>query len=384
MRKLFLPFVFFMLFGSYQIWGQTWSSPTRLTWNSGLSSVPCVAADSGNRIHVVWHDDTPIIREIYYKRSLDGGTSWSGLSRLTWNSGSSNDPAIAADSSDGIHIVWSDRSPGNYDILHKRSTNSGASWSGITRLTWNAGSSLRPDISADTSSGIHIVWVDETPGNKEIYYKRSTDCGAVWSGITRLTWSAGSSECPAIAADSAGGVYVVWEEWPSDYSDAEIFFKCSTDSGVSWSKPTRLTWNDDDTWKPDIAVDSSSRIHVVWQDWKSDNFDIFYKNSTNGGAAWSGVKRLTWNAGGSTYPSIAVDSGNGIYVVWGDKTPLNYEIFYKQSTDVGGTWSGITRLTWSSGESYGPFISTDSGGGIHVTWRDDTPGNLEIYYKNRK
>jgi hypothetical protein len=46
---------------------QTWSGVIRLTCNSGLSSSPCIAADSGDGIHVVWFDETPGMAEIYYR-----------------------------------------------------------------------------------------------------------------------------------------------------------------------------------------------------------------------------------------------------------------------------------------------------------------------------
>ena len=48
------------------------------------------------------------------------------------------------------------------------------------------------------------------------------------------------------------------------------------------------------------------------------------------------------------------------------------------------TWSALTRLCWNSGESVLPRIAVDSGSGVHVIWEDDTPGNGEIFYKNRK
>jgi len=98
---------------------------------------------------------------------------------------------------------------------------------------------------------------------------------------------------------------------------------------------------------------------------------------------WQATKRLTWNSGYSEFPSIATDSSGNIHVVWDDYTPGNYEIYYKKSTDGGATWS-IKRLTWNSGGSCDPTIAIDSSGNIHVVWKDNTPGNLEIYYKKGK
>ena len=149
-----------------------WSTAQRLTWNSGDSHFPAMAIDSTDTIHVVWGDDTPGNGEIYYKRSSNGGTSWSTAQRITWTSGYSYSGAIAIDSSDAIHIAWNDYTPGAPEIYYKRSPDGGATWSPAKRLTWTSGGSYVPAIAADSSSTIHIVWEDFTPGNWEIYYKK--------------------------------------------------------------------------------------------------------------------------------------------------------------------------------------------------------------------
>jgi len=61
-----------------------WSTVKRLTWTSGVSSSPAIAVDSGDAIHVVWQEYISDNLEISYKRSGNGGTSWSPNRRLTW------------------------------------------------------------------------------------------------------------------------------------------------------------------------------------------------------------------------------------------------------------------------------------------------------------
>ena len=75
-------------------------------------------------------------------------------------------------SSDNVHVIWNDLTPGNFEIYYKKSLNGGTTWSGIARLTWNSGSSYSPDIAIDDNSDIHIVWHDDTPGDYEIYYRK--------------------------------------------------------------------------------------------------------------------------------------------------------------------------------------------------------------------
>ena len=49
----------------------------------------------------------------------DAAADWSPVKRLTWTSGRSYDPAMAIDSSNTIHVVWNDSTPGNYEIYYK-------------------------------------------------------------------------------------------------------------------------------------------------------------------------------------------------------------------------------------------------------------------------
>jgi hypothetical protein len=353
---------------------QTWTVAKRLTWTSDNSWHPAITLGSNNHIHMVWYDNTPGNPEVFYKKSTNGGTNWT-TKRLTWNSGESEVPAIAVDSGNHIHVVYSDNTPGNKEIFYKRSTNGGVSWT-IRRLTWSSGHSNDPTIAIDSGNHIHVVYSDDTPGSPEIYYRRSTNGGGTWS-VRRLTWTSAPSHTPAITADSSNHIHVVWKEYK--HGVPEIYYKRSTDGGATWTTE-RLTWSSGLTDFPAITVDSSNHIHMVWQDSTPGNFEIYYRRSTNGGDTWGSVRRLTWTSGLSNSPEIAVDSSNHIHVVWSDGTPGAIDIYYKRSTNGGVTWT-TKRLTWSSLPSISPSIDTDSSNNIHLLWQEYTPGNYEIFYK---
>jgi BNR repeat-like domain len=357
-----------------------WTSAKRLTWTAGESSMPDVAIDSGDGVHVVWQDDTSGIPEICYKRSLNGGTAWSALKMLTWNSGASENPSIAADSSDGIHVVWQDDTPGSVEIYYMKSEDRGTTWSAPRRLTWSSGSAEHPAIAVDSANGIHVVWQDDRPGNTEIYYKGSTDGGASWSAAKRLTWTSGISERPALAAGSSSSVHLVW--YDDTPGNQEIYYKRSTDGGTTWNAAKRLTWTSGDCWTPAIAKGSGNALHVVF----CSDSNIFFKKSTDGGASWSSKERLTWNEEWNNSPVVAVDSINAIHMMWRrDYAYDEADIFYRKSTDGGTTWSNAVDLTsWGvlNGRSYGPAIAIDSTSTVHFVWYDEPwIDNFEIFYK---
>jgi hypothetical protein len=57
--------------------------------------------------------------------------------------------------------------------------------------------------------------------------------------------------------------------------------------------------------------------------------------------------------------------------------------FFFAST-VQAQWTPSNRLTWTAGASESPSVAVGAGSIIHVVWEDATPGNHEIYYKNGK
>ncbi|OGD11389.1 MAG: hypothetical protein A2Y86_05830 [Candidatus Aminicenantes bacterium RBG_13_62_12] len=357
-----------------------WTPAKRLTWTTGSSLFPAIAIDSSDAIHTVWRDDTPGNLDIYYKRSTDGGTSWGAAKRITWTSGNSSHPAMVVDSSDVIHVVWSDKTPGNDEIYYKRSTDGGTSWGAAKRITWTSGNSYYPAMALDSSDAIHIAWNDDTPSSDdEIYYKRSTDGGTSWGAAKRITWTSGLSLYPAMAIDSSDTIHIVWQDYTP--GDTAIYYKKGTGGGINWSAVERITWTSD-ACEPAIAVDSSDTIHLVWYDYTPGHAEIYYKKSADEGSTWSPAKRISWTSDGSYDPVIAIDSGNTLHVVWDNEILGNYEIYYKRSADGGTHWSAAQRLTWTSGYSSRPAMAVDSGNALHVVWHDDTPGNNEVYYKS--
>lgn len=350
-----------------------WETDVRLTFNDSISSTFlnyawCIAA-AGDTVHIVWDDNRDGHWEVYYIRSSDGGLTWGPDIGLSDYPDNSVHPAIGVSGSN-VHVVWSDERDGNQEIYYKRSIDSGIIWGADIRLTDDVSVSASPSlvVFGDT---IHIVWHDGRNGNDDIYYKRSTDGGTIWSNDTRLTQGILSSLFPAIAfADSV--VHAVW------YSDLEIYYMHSVDAGMSWEPEQRLTYSPFLSLFASVAV-SGDIVHVIWHDQRNGNMDIFYKRSTDQGITWSADTGLTDNLSSSNIPSLVV-SGNFVHVVWYDNRDGNYEIYYKCSTDNGTSWVNDTRLTEYMATSKAPCIALSSNC-VHLVWLDERDGNYEIYYK---
>jgi hypothetical protein len=189
--------------------------------------------------------------------------------------GDNQGPALAVDPSGDLYVAYSDMTPGNFDVYYKKSTNGGATWSSSKRLTWNSGESMGAAIIADGSGYLHLVWSDSTPGNPEIHYKQSTNGGASWAPSRRLTSNSGQSLSPKICVDADGYLHLVWHDLTP--GNAEVYYKKSTNSGATWTTAERLSWNSEDSRSADVAAFGSGNYHVVWGDNTPGNYELYYR-----------------------------------------------------------------------------------------------------------
>jgi hypothetical protein len=72
------------------------------------------------------------------------------------------------------------------------------------------------------------------------------------------------SHWPAIDVDSAGNVYIVWDEGGNGSRAAGVWYSYSTDGGRTWAPATRADPDDStDIW-PWIAVGDPGRVAIAW------------------------------------------------------------------------------------------------------------------------
>ncbi|MBU4189646.1 MAG: Ig-like domain-containing protein, partial [Candidatus Thermoplasmatota archaeon] len=328
--------------------GITWSPEKRITYSGGVLGHPKIAWDAGT-LHAVWWCDKsgPEKPEIYYKHSSDNGLTWSEEVALTVSDGEfSWQPDIAVNGS-FVHVVWSDSrdtgSVGLKEIYYRRSTNGGGNWSGETRLTNDPSDSATPLIVAQGST-VYIIFADNRDGDYEAFYIRSDDNGGNWTVPQRITSADGVDSAPFSLAVNGNNLYLVGrdERWVGGNPYYSIWFMNSTDNGDNWSDPIYVVPEQECVYvdQPTITADGEN-IHLVWVD-NRDNpgspdsppdgpCEIYYKNSSDGGSHWSNDTRLTNASGDSLVPVIAY-SNNNVHVVWQDKRTGNYEVFYKRSS----------------------------------------------------
>jgi hypothetical protein len=316
-----------------------------------------------------------------------------GLSPYASNSFS---PQIAVSGSN-VYVVWtntnitSSSSPPDSSIYFKRSTDDGITFDDTVNLSSGiTGASGSPQIAV-SGSNVYVVWVDNSPENSAIYFKRSTDDGSTFDDTVNLSSGiTGASGSPQIAV-SGSNVYVVWNSNSSTSrignSDSrsqdnstvadrgDIHFKRSTDDGSTFDDTVNLSsGNTGASGSPQIAV-SGSNVYVVWTNTNSTSSsgasrgDIYFKKSADYGDTFDAKRNLSKNPGNSFSPQMAV-SGSNVYVVWVDNSPGHYILYLKKSADYGDTFDAKRNLSKNPGNSFSPQIAV-SGSNVYLVWSGD-------------
>jgi hypothetical protein len=375
MTKLFIIVLALSVFYTFLInnGNAQWQPDYRLTNAAGFSLNSSIASN-GSIIHVVWQDTRDTNSEIYYKRSTDEGVTWNNDVRLTINSSPSEIPSITLSGSI-IHVVWRDMRDGNMEIYYKRSNDNGTTWGADMRITNTPSVSSYPKVSSSGST-LHLVWQDISGSFFELFYKRSSDGGITWSSETQLTThTSGVPGNPNLSCNEST-VHLVWSD--SKDGDDEIYYKRSTDNGINWGSDVRLTNRIGSSGPPTISV-LANDIHIAWV----DSAKVYYKRSSNNGITWSVDTILTPGTFGgqsSANPSIFL-SGSMVHLAYSYGSS-NSEIYYNRSTDGGISWGINTQISNSVSVARDTRI-TASGTSAHVIWTDTRHGstNHEIYYK---
>jgi hypothetical protein len=326
-------------------------------------------AASGEVLHAVWCDGRGGNMDVFYKRSQDAGTTWDADVDLADDPESSQCCAVAA-SGQNVHVVWDGNRDGNEEIYIRSSSDGGSSWSGTTRLTVDDAISKMPCVAC-WQNHVYVTWLDgRTPSGSQVFIKMSSDNGATWTDDTQFTDPEISARAVIAVDDSM--VHAVW----SDFREMtfNVYYKRSFDHGATWSADASLSNNLGIL--PSISV-SGMNVHVVWTNIENE---LVYLGSTDGGAMWRGEEQLSVDADASTCGSV-VSSGPLVHVVWQeDRYASESELAYRLSRDNGATWGSEVRLTEAEGISTYPSLAAD-GDGVHVSWLDARDTLNEIYYK---
>jgi len=269
---------------------------------------------------------------------------WGDIRQLTSAPDNCNLPTIGhglAAQGQYVHIAYAAKVAGVWKVLGLRSTDRGANWDEPVVLE-DALEAFTFSITADGVGNVHLI--NRRPQGR-LFYRRSTDNGATWLAAEEL----GAAETPILLTDRDRHVYIV------DPQVTTLYIRRSTDGGESWLSPAPITTQSGFGGLRASAT-PGGRVRVAWSYGVSGESHIYYVNSTDRGANWGSVERVSTTPRVASYGLWSGDGGNVLLAFTRSQGPQNFRF----STDDGGSWSAETALPVLLGDG-----TADGYGGVH-------------------
>lgn len=284
-------------------------------------------------------------------------------------------PALAVDPSGVIHVAWHDNSSGQFQILYSRSSDGGATFAPAVAIS-GPGEAQVPALAVDRDGVIYVVWEGEAGGARRIFFSRSTDGGATFAASANLSPGAGDSRLPAIVAHGKGKVYVAWQD--STGPGRQILLTRSPDGGKTFDSPRPVTPHAAGTRAAAISVEARGAVILVWQGTAKGTPGVVFSRSTDRARTFSPPRLLVPGVRERQAPAVANADGE-IYLVWRDRVAGRWEILFARSSDGGETFTPPLNVSHTPGLANAPAIVAIGRGRIAVAWQDDRTGTPQIF-----
>lgn len=313
-------------------------------------------------------------------RPIDGQAG--RLINVSNNSGRSIHPAITNGREGDIHLVWMDDSPGNFDIFY--SNWNGENWTRPANLSNNPTLSMYPTVAMDLEGQVHVTWMDgEHEGEMHVLHSKRFDSN--WSTPKNVSKAKGVSQRPQIAVDSSGVVHLVWYGNQGDFF--ELYHCQLVDS--KWTNPSNtelvewyITHNPGWSRKPALSAGADGSVHVVWVGME-DVPSPYALTQNIRHSQWAGN---TWSRPGNVSqkkdmtanledPTMVVDDKGNLHVVWEDRGRVWYGQF------DGKEWSAPRQFSPAGLESALPTVCYSEAGTRYFAWLGVPKGEAQVFYR---
>ncbi len=232
--------------------GATFVTPIQVSGGTWADKPWMASSANGNDVYIAWTTRG----DLYAVNSHNAGATWSSPLRLTNETGMyyfSNGGTVLPN---GTAVIVGSEYPesgnvtgqtGPIPIAVFRTTNGGASWTRSVPDTLFTGATYATSsvttVASDASGTLVLVYSGSLAvgGNGHVYVRRSTDSGATWSARTELTTSAGGADATSVAAagKAAGQFTVTWMD--ARGGGWNVWQRGSTDGGLTWSADAKVS-----------------------------------------------------------------------------------------------------------------------------------------------
>jgi len=302
-------------------------------------------AVSGSYVYVVWREWFGGKWEVFFARSDNSGATFYDPVQVS-NASSTYALGVVKLVADGlnVHVAWSEDIGGGVQrIYYNRSTNGGQTFPGgpikmSNNDTSDTSSNFFP-VLAVSGPWVYLAWIEHAacaqlscqPGEapNHIFFRRSGNYGGTFELVQDLTDIPPYGGPPGLAV-SGSDVHVIWLS-PDSSGIYNVFYTGSINNGVSFDVPLDVsTPHGAPDWNQGAVAANGTHVYIAWSGGPSTARDIYLVHSVDSGL----------NFTQSSFPATAGDSQNpkaiaalgAVHVLWLDRTPGNWEVFYAHGT----------------------------------------------------
>lgn len=320
--------------------GKTWSAKSHVSQTLAVSTRPRVTFEKGGAIDVVWTDtaygeNNP---DIFFSRSVDGGTSWSRPVNISHTPGASRDPELAIGPDNRIHVVFAETPADELaarDIYYSVSSDNGKTWTDehhLENISSTKSDSSEPTLTISADGTLHVAWKEENASGldrPQIMYSHRDATGWKPSVNVSKTWK--YSYHPVIACGANGNIFINWLDRSKIEGAADVW--CITLKDYTpIQPPIHITSTGSIASSAEMTADKSNRIAVVWPDRAlgTDLPIIRVKAMANGTSELSRSRKFKHNSSVQLAPAVAID-GDNLTIAWEernlDRNPIKVRSF---------------------------------------------------------
>jgi len=167
----------------YSRWnGDTWSTPSNISENTGYADGASITTDSSRTVHFVWNDDSSsggLPKALYRTRTEAGSLSTTETLPVPSGMTVTRNAGIAIDGSGNPHAIYTSMLDPQASLFW--TTKTGGSWSVPSLISKDTSNNdltrtQFSQIKADASGNLHVVYWDLVQG---IFYRKYS--GGSWS-----------------------------------------------------------------------------------------------------------------------------------------------------------------------------------------------------------
>jgi hypothetical protein len=214
----------------------------------------------------------PNCANLFYRYSNDGGETWSLSVNLSADLEGANRPQAAVDRFDRVHVVWDEgfdwyagRGQPKYGA-YRRSDDGGRTWSPPIRLGVLDDGSYQTTLAVDRDGNPIVVYRTA----QWLYFQRSRDGGATWENPVEIPGvEARSATDPnldrySMEFDGAGNAHLLAVGFRTESKGSIPALLHLVWDGQRWSDPEVIYEGPLYPEWPRLAIAEGNRLHAVW------------------------------------------------------------------------------------------------------------------------